>query len=202
MLPHRVGFLRRFSLKTGIHLAHFGLESGMVFGGTTGVMNVIIVSIPNELERKRNMRIPKGFRECFCLGSKLINDNIISAWIPGLKTGMDFRSLVWKRVWKITFFWSDIGSRFGEQGGTPPPRIPRSTPPGLKTQWTIRLIIQLVENVMSWRSVQVLWCRRSVDWSVSFCFLVIWCCYIGINYYKKNFKKIGPRIRESCGMAE
>ena len=29
--PHRVGFLRRFGLKTGIHFAHFGLESGMVF---------------------------------------------------------------------------------------------------------------------------------------------------------------------------
>ena len=35
--PHRVGFLRRFSLKTGIHFAHFGLESGMVFEGTTRV---------------------------------------------------------------------------------------------------------------------------------------------------------------------
>ena len=33
----RVGFLRRFSLKTGIHFAHFGLESGIVFEGTTGV---------------------------------------------------------------------------------------------------------------------------------------------------------------------
>ena len=33
--PHRVGFLRRFCLKTGIHFAHFGLESGMVFEGTT-----------------------------------------------------------------------------------------------------------------------------------------------------------------------
>ena len=32
---HRVGFSRRFCLKTGIHLAHFGLESGMVFEGTT-----------------------------------------------------------------------------------------------------------------------------------------------------------------------
>ena len=37
VLPHRVGFLRRFGLKTGIHFAHFGLESGMVFEGTTGV---------------------------------------------------------------------------------------------------------------------------------------------------------------------
>ena len=27
---------RRFGLKTGIDFAHFGLESGMVFEGTTG----------------------------------------------------------------------------------------------------------------------------------------------------------------------
>ena len=35
--PHRVGFLCRFGLKTGIHFAHFGLESGMVFEETTGL---------------------------------------------------------------------------------------------------------------------------------------------------------------------
>ena len=35
--PHRVGFLCRFGLKTVIDFAHFGLESGVVFGGTTGV---------------------------------------------------------------------------------------------------------------------------------------------------------------------
>ena len=29
---------------------------------------------------------------------------------------MDFRGLVRKRVWKITFFWSEIGSGFGELG--------------------------------------------------------------------------------------
>ena len=34
--PHRVGFLRRFGLKTDIHFAHLGLESGVVFGGTMG----------------------------------------------------------------------------------------------------------------------------------------------------------------------
>lgn len=28
----------------------------------------------------------------------------------------------------MTFFWSDIGSGFREQGGTPQPRIPTSTP--------------------------------------------------------------------------
>ena len=36
--PHRVGFLRRFGLKTGV-----------VFEGTTGI-NVFIVSIPNEYQ--------------------------------------------------------------------------------------------------------------------------------------------------------
>ena len=33
----RVGFLRRFGLKTGIYFAHFGPESGLVFEGTMGV---------------------------------------------------------------------------------------------------------------------------------------------------------------------
>ena len=37
MPPHRVEFLHRFGLKTGIHLAYFDLESGMVFDGTSGV---------------------------------------------------------------------------------------------------------------------------------------------------------------------
>ena len=34
--PHSVGFLRRFGLKTG-GFAHFSLESGRVFEGTTGM---------------------------------------------------------------------------------------------------------------------------------------------------------------------
>ena len=33
----RVGFLRRFGLKTGRHFAHFGLRSRTVFKGTMGV---------------------------------------------------------------------------------------------------------------------------------------------------------------------
>ena len=41
MPPHRVGFLRRLGLKTGVHFAHFGLESGMAFEGTTGVYDGI-----------------------------------------------------------------------------------------------------------------------------------------------------------------
>ena len=35
--PQREGFLRRFGLITGIDFAHFSLETGMVFEGTTGV---------------------------------------------------------------------------------------------------------------------------------------------------------------------
>ena len=37
---------------------------------------------------------------------------------PGLKTGMG-----------NGIFWSEIGSGFGDKGGTPPPKIPRSIPP-------------------------------------------------------------------------
>ena len=44
----RVRFLRRFGLKTGVHFAHFGLQSGMVFERTREFMNVFIASIPNE----------------------------------------------------------------------------------------------------------------------------------------------------------
>ena len=35
--PQKVGFFRRFGLKTGTHFAHIGLESGTVFEGTKGV---------------------------------------------------------------------------------------------------------------------------------------------------------------------
>ena len=35
--PQRVGVLGLFGLKTGTHFAQFGMESGMVFEGTTGV---------------------------------------------------------------------------------------------------------------------------------------------------------------------
>ena len=40
--PHRLGFLRRFGLKMGVHFAHFGLESGMVFEGTTEFMKTYL----------------------------------------------------------------------------------------------------------------------------------------------------------------
>jgi len=38
--------------KTGIDFAHFGLESGMVFEGITGMYDIFIVAIPNDLRKK------------------------------------------------------------------------------------------------------------------------------------------------------
>ena len=45
---HRVGFLRRFGLKTGIQFAHFGLESSMVFERSSGMYERIFFFNPNE----------------------------------------------------------------------------------------------------------------------------------------------------------
>ena len=55
-----------FGLKTGLHFAHFGPESGMVFEETTGVYErtFVIVSFPNESELNRNLRIRNAFK-CF-----------------------------------------------------------------------------------------------------------------------------------------
>ena len=60
--PHRVGFLRR---KTGIHFAHFGLESGWVFEGTTECMNGFIVSIPKGVRKKEKIsEFEMGLKYC------------------------------------------------------------------------------------------------------------------------------------------
>ena len=50
-------------------LHRFGLETGILFEGTTGreCMNIFIVAVPNEWERKRNMP--------FCWRSNLSNDD-------------------------------------------------------------------------------------------------------------------------------
>ena len=43
---------------------------------------------------------------------------------------MDFKRAGLKTGVKTDIFWSEIGSRFGEPGSTPPPIIPRSIPGG------------------------------------------------------------------------
>ena len=57
MPPQRVGLLRRFSLKTGVDFAHFGLETGMVYEGITVVHQC--VRCFNSKWKKCNMRIRK-----------------------------------------------------------------------------------------------------------------------------------------------
>ena len=74
--PIGQGFLRRFGLETGIHFAHYDLESVMVFEGTTGVYERIYRF--SFKERKGNMQIRNGFEELFCFRSNLSNDDIIS----------------------------------------------------------------------------------------------------------------------------
>ena len=51
---------------------------------------------------------------------KVRSENGYGSFRPGLKTGVG-----------SGFFWSEIGSGFGDAGRTPPPKIPRSTPTGI-----------------------------------------------------------------------
>ena len=44
----RVRFLGLFGLKTGLHFACFGLESGMILQGFTGVYDIFVISNPKE----------------------------------------------------------------------------------------------------------------------------------------------------------
>ena len=129
MPPHRVGFLRRLGLKTGIHFAHFGLESGMVCEGTTGVYERLYRFYSRWVRKQEDYANSKWVEEfSVCLRSNLSNDNIISAQRSGLKTGMNFRSLVWKRVWKITFFGLKAGRDLDNRAAYPHQEFPGVPP--------------------------------------------------------------------------
>ena len=67
---HRVGFLRRFGLKTGIRFAHFGLESGIVFEGTTGDD---CTSFQFQMSKKEReiCEFETNLRNFFCLHSNI-----------------------------------------------------------------------------------------------------------------------------------
>ena len=78
--PYRVGFLRRFGLKTGIDFADFGLESGMVSEGATGVYERIYRCNSKWVREEREIcEFETDLKIFFCLRSNLCNDNIISA---------------------------------------------------------------------------------------------------------------------------
>ena len=76
-VPQRVGFLHRFCLKTGIDLAHFGLEEDMVFKGTTGMCERFYC-VNSKRVRKKEREICEFERNLFCCCSNLSNDDIIS----------------------------------------------------------------------------------------------------------------------------
>ena len=52
---------------------------------------------------------------------------------PGLKTGMDFRGLVLKRVSKITFFGLKLGHDLRKREAHPHQEFPEVTPQGKKS---------------------------------------------------------------------
>ena len=79
VLPHRVGFLRRFGLKMSIHFANFALESGMVFEGSTGVHERIYRFNSKWVRKNEKYANSKCIWRIFCLRSNLSNDNVISA---------------------------------------------------------------------------------------------------------------------------
>jgi len=61
---------------------------------------------------------------------KVSSENGYGFLRTGLETGMG-----------NGIFWSEIGSGFGDAGGTPPPKIPRSTPRELISFYNILLFI-------------------------------------------------------------
>ena len=90
MPPRQVGFLRRFGLKTGVHFAHFGLESGMVFEGISEYKNVFIVSIPNRSGKEREIcELEMDLKNTFVFGLIKV---LITKFLPktGSKNGYGF----------------------------------------------------------------------------------------------------------------
>ena len=66
--------MRRFGLKNGIYFAHFGLETSIVFEGTTVVCERIRRFSPRKKGQYANSM-------SFCWRSNLSDDDIISAFI-------------------------------------------------------------------------------------------------------------------------
>ena len=79
VLTQRVWFLCRYSLKTGKDFAHFGLESGMAFEGTTGVYERICCFKSKWKRNREKYANWKWILRIFCWRSDLSNDDIISA---------------------------------------------------------------------------------------------------------------------------
>ena len=140
MPPHRVGFLRRLGLKTGIHFCSFWSGIGYGFRGNYGkIWTYLSFQFRMSKKEREICELEMDSIDFFCLRSNVSNDDIISTWRPGLKSGMGFSGLVWKRKRKSTFFGLKSGQDLENRAVHPYQDIPRSTPPppGL-IQWRSR----------------------------------------------------------------
>ena len=79
MRPQGYGFCR-FGLKTGIDFAHFGLDSGMVFEGSTtgGYEHIYRFNSKRVIEKEKYANSKLTFRNRFRWCRDPSNDDIIS----------------------------------------------------------------------------------------------------------------------------
>ena len=104
-----VYILSRFVLEKGINFHHYGLKSSMVFKGNTRVYE----------------------RNCFFNSKYIIRTEFSGEFyqfLTSTENGYGLNRPGLKTAVENSMFWSEIGSGFGEPGGTPLPRIPRRTP--------------------------------------------------------------------------
>ena len=98
--PKRVGFLRRFGLKTGIDFAHFGLESSMIYEGTMIVYQCVCRYNSKWMRKKvwnanskrilRNLFVAVLLRNCDIISVLYI---YLELWKPGQQTFCNFSQL-------------------------------------------------------------------------------------------------------------
>ena len=113
--PPWIGFGGRF----GLDFAHFGLESGMGFEGTTGVYECIYRCSSKWVSHKEKYANSKCiFRNLFSCCSNISNNDIIFKR-PGLKTGVKNDILGLKR-----------GQDFENSASHPYQDFPEVSPPG------------------------------------------------------------------------
>ena len=137
------------------------------------LMSVFILLIPNEPERKRNMRIRNAFPKLFCLRSNLGNDNITSRLMTGLKTGMNFRGLVWKPVSKITFFGVKYFQDLGNRAAHPHEEFPGvPLPPPPHPPIDSKCYPRLNKWISDWINARIRKTHCSID--VIYCFLWVY----------------------------
>ena len=120
MPPHWVGFLHRFGQwKRVLPILVWNQVSFL-----RELRECMTLSFQFQMSEKEReiCEFEMDLKNFICLRSNLSNNN-------RSEMGTDFRGLVWKRMGNIR-----------EPGGTPPPRIPRSTlppPPGVKATRTL-----------------------------------------------------------------